>query len=662
MTTALAHAERLLAAKPADAETQAREILKAVPGHPQALHLLGAALRAQGDLAGARAILEPLAAQQTMAAVVHFELGLTLGGAGESRRALAAVARAVALNPNLTGAWRALGDVLTLAADTDAADEAYNRHIKASAKDPRLLEAATALCDNRLAVAERALREFLKQYPTDVAAIRMLAEAGSRIGRMEDAEKLLARCLELAPGFTAARHNYATILYRQAKAEPALVQINELLRHEPHNPNYRVLKAAALSMLGDTAEAIELYEAVLKAHPQQAKVWMSYGHALKTIGRQKDSVAAYRHAIALLESLGEAYWSLANLKTFVFTPAEIATMEAQLARSDLAETDRFHLHFALGKALEDVERYPESFAHYEKGNALRLKSIEHDSEGMREHVERSRALFTPDFFAAHAGSGNKAPDPIFIVGLPRAGSTLIEQILSSHSQVEGTMELPDIISIARRLGGRKKKEQPKTYPDVLRDLSSAQLEELGSEYLARTRIQRKLERPFFIDKMPNNFAHVGLIHLILPNAKIIDARRHPLACCFSGFKQHFARGQNFSYSLEELGRYYTDYVALMSHFDSVLPGRVHRVIYETMVDDPEGEIRRLLQYCGLPFEEQCLRFYDTDRTVRTASSEQVRMPIFREGLEQWRHFEPWLGPLKDALGPLLAHYPEVPAG
>ncbi|HEY1709948.1 MAG TPA: sulfotransferase [Rhizomicrobium sp.] len=660
LATALSHTERLLATNPRAAEMQAREILRAVPGHPQALTLAAAGLRGQGRYDEAEAILAPLAAQQPNASAVHLELGLTLGALGEGKRALAAVARAIALKPSLFEAWRALGDLLTLADDRDNADAAYARHIKASVHNPQLVQAAGALCDGKLAIAERLLRDFLKEHPTDVAAIRMLGETGMRLGRFDDAENLFARCVELAPSFEPARHNYATVLYRKGNAAKSLEQVETLLARDPRNPNYRSLKAAALSQLGETKDAAAIYEALLKSYPQQPKAWMSYGHALKTLGRQAESIAAYRKAIAQQPTLGEAYWSLANLKTFRFTPEEIAQMEVQLARGDLEDEDRFHLDFALGKALEDAGAFAQSFAHYEKANALRRKTVDYSAAENTAHVARSIALFTPEFFASRKGSGSDAPDPIFVVGLPRAGSTLVEQILSSHSAVEGTMELPDILSLARRLSRRKRPAEPSLYPEALRDLDPPALKALGEEYLERTRVQRKTGRPFFIDKMPNNFAHIGLIHLILPNARIIDARRHPLGCCFSGFKQHFARGQAFTYSLDDIGRYYADYVALMAHFDAVLPGRIHRVFYERMVDNPEAEVRALLAYCGLPFEDACLRFYETERLVRTASSEQVRMPIFRDGLDQWQNFDPWLAPLKAALGPVLASYPQAP--
>jgi tetratricopeptide (TPR) repeat protein len=471
---------------------------------------------------------------------------------------------------------------------------------------------------------------------------------------------LLERCLELAPGFLAARHNYAMVLHRRNKTVEALAQIDKVLAREPNNPGYRNLKAAILARVGDYDRAIKLYAEILAEYPQHAKVWMSYGHALKTAGQQSDCVAAYRRCIALSPEMGEAYWSLANLKTFRFTVADLDTMRAQLERTDIGDEDRFHFDFAMGKALEDAGDYAASFRHYAQANERRRRGIRYEASDLSEHVRRSKEVLTEDFFRARAGVGSNAPDPIFVVGLPRAGSTLIEQILSSHPLVEGTMELPDVMSIARGLGERKTRAEISKYPDVLTSLDAAEFREFGERYLSQTRIQRKSNAPYFIDKMPNNFEHVGLIHLMLPNARIIDARRHPLGCCFSGFKQHFARGQFYSYSLEDLARYYRDYAELMAHFDAVLPGRVHRVIYESMVEDTEAEIRRLLDYCGLPFDERCLRFYENDRAVRTASSEQVRRPIFKDGVDQWRHYEPWLEPLRTALGPVLEHYPAVP--
>ncbi|MFZ1834057.1 MAG: sulfotransferase, partial [Pseudomonadales bacterium] len=477
--------------------------------------------------------------------------------------------------------------------------------------------------------AEARLRAHLRESPTDVAALRMFAEVAARLGRQEDAEHLLERCLELAPGFDAARQNYALVLYRSNKPEAALAEIATLLAIEPRNPGYRNLKAIVLGHIGEYTQAIELFGELLAEYPGSAKVWMSYGHALKTAGDTEQSVVAYRKCIALEPGLGEAWWSLANLKTLRFDAADLAAMRAALAREDLADEDRLHFEFAIGKALEDGAEYADSFAHYAEGNRVRRAGIHYSADATSARVQRTLETFTADFFATRAGFGCAARDPIFVVGLPRSGSTLIEQILSSHSAVEGTMELPEIRALGDML--RERAEGGDSYHAALAAMDAAQLGTLGESYLERTRIQRKTAAPFFIDKMPNNIMHLGLIHQILPNARIIDARRHPMACCFSGFKQHFARGQHFSYSLPDIGRYYADYVRLMAHFDAVLPRRVHRVFYERMVGDTEVEVRRLLDYCGLPFEAGCLRFFENERPVRTASSEQVRQPIYTGG-------------------------------
>ncbi|MGD9597894.1 MAG: sulfotransferase [Steroidobacteraceae bacterium] len=657
---ALAHATRLLHIDPRLAAEQADEILAVAPGHPIAQLTLGSAYRLQGDAGRALGVLEPLVRTQPHWGVAQLELGLALAQAHRGDDAIFALRRAVELKPDLPDAWRILGDHLTLLGETEAADAAYARHIRHSTRDPRLLEPAAALCEGRIADAEHQLRAHLMQHPTDVAAIRMLAEVGARIGRCGDAEKLLTRCLELAPGFLAARHNLAVVLQKQAKLAAAVAETELLLKADPGNPGFRNLAASIAARLGDMPRAIGIYAEVLREYPRQPKLWMSYGHTLKTAGRLDEAIDAYRRSLDLAPHLGEAWWSLANLKTLRFSAADITAMRGQLARTDLEDVDRFHVDFALGKALEDAEDYAASFGHYAAANRLRRNSIVWSAADYATHVQRSKAVLTPEFFAARTGWGTAAPDPIFIVGLPRAGSTLIEQILASHSLVEGTMELPDIIQIARELGGATARGPASRYFETLAQLGPGECGQLGERYLAQTRIQRRSERPFFIDKMPNNFAHIGLIQLVLPKAKIIDARRHPLGCCFSAFKQHFARGQAFSYSLEDVGRYYHDYVELMAHYDTVLPGRVHRVIYEQLVDDTEGEVRRLLEYCDLPFEPTCLEFHANERAVRTASSEQVRRPIYRDGVDQWRHYEPWLEPLKRALGPIIDHYPEPP--
>ncbi len=660
LDVALAHAARLLERDPRLAAQQAGEILKVVPGHPRARLVLGAAQRIAGHTRAALEVLEPLAREQPQSAAVQLELGIARGEAGQASAATAALLHALKLQPDSPDAWRLLADQRDAAGDAAGADQARAHYMKAATRDPRLLQAAAALVDNQLPVAEAHLRAHLQAYPSDVAALRMLAEVAARLRRYTDAQQLLERCLELAPSFDAARHNYATVLNRQGNAAAALSQVERLLHKEPRNPGYRNLQAAVLANLGDYAESIKVYEAVLKEFPRQPKVWLSYGHSLKTAGRQAESVAAYRHAIGMQPTLGEAYWSLANLKTHRFSDADLSALRTALARQDLEPDDRLHFEFSLGKALEDQACYEESFAHYQAGNEIRRHSHPYSADDNSKFVSRSKAVFTREFFAAHAAAGATARDAIFILGLPRAGSTLLEQILASHSLVEGTMELPHIPRIAREIAGRAGADGQPHFPQAVAALSDGQLRALGERYLSETRIVRKADAPFFIDKMPNNCLYVPLIHLMLPNARIIDARRHPLGCCFSCFKQHFARGQNYTYSLEDIGRYYHDYVELMAHVDAVLPGRVHRVYYEAIIEDTEAETRRLLDYCRLPFEAGCLRFYENVRAVRTASSEQVRQPIFREGLDHWQHYLPWLDPLKAALGAVLAAYPEVP--
>lgn len=520
-----------------------------------------------------------------------------------------------------------------------------------STYDPRLVRAALAMNANDLPTAEPLLRALLKDNPFDVRAIRLFAELAGRIGRYQDAENLLRRAIELAPHFTPARANLALILYRTHRAGEALEELARVTAEDPDNIGVANLQAAAFGRIGEFDEALALYAQVLKDMPGQPKVWMSYGHMLKTVGRQAEGVAAYRRALDLTPTLGEVWWSLANLKTVRFSDADIAAMEAALGDAAITPEDRWHLDFALGKALEDRSEPQRAFAHYAAGNALRKKRMPYKAEETAAQVDRMIAVTTPALVAGLGGKGCAARDPIFVLGMPRAGSTLVEQILASHSQVEGTSELGDIALLVRGLAD---------YPAGLEHVDAERLCALGEDYIERTRIQRHTERPMFVDKMPNNWLHVPFIKLILPNARIIDARRDPLACCFSNFKQHFARGQGFTYSLEDVGRYYRDYVRLMSHVDAVMPGAVHRVIHERMIEDTESEVRALLAYCGLPFEPACLDFHKTERAVRTASSEQVRRPINRDGTEAWKPFEPWLGELKTALGDVLDAYPASP--
>ena len=562
--------------------------------------------------------------------------------------------------PNDSKALCLMATARRAAGDDKAAQMAERAAVKAASADGELVEAASALVENDIPLAERLLKRRLRADPFDFPALRLLAEVAARLGRFADSEKILRQTLVMAPSFEEARVNLAQLLNRENRAPEALAILDGMKPSRELADSTRNLRAAILGRVGRYDDAIALYRAGLKQRPREAKLWMSLGHMLKTVGHQEEGIAAYRRAIALRPSLGEVWWSLANMKTVRFDEADAAAMRAALDDDSIEPADRWHHHFALGKYEEDRKQDADSWAHYEAANRLRAADLRHSADTETRLVDRSIALMDRAFFAAREGQGDPASDPIFIVGMPRAGSTLIEQILASHSQVEGTMELPDMIAIARLIGDRQSDDPNDNYPANIDRLDGAALRAMGADYLQRTRIQRKEGTPFFIDKMPNNWQHVGLIRLILPNAKIIDARRHPLDCGFSNFKQHFASGQSFSYDLTDMGRYYADYVRLMAHIDAVQPGAVHRIIHERLLDNPEAEVRALLAFCGLDFEDSCLRFYENKRAVRTASSEQVRQPLSRDAVDRWRRFEPWLGPLKEALGPALVRWDDAP--
>jgi tetratricopeptide (TPR) repeat protein len=649
LQTALGNALGLLKRDPGLAQEQAEEILRVYPDTPKAKRILASALYHQRKPQKALDVLTPMLAEFAASPDFLHEIAQCYGAVGLGEKAIDALRKAVSLDPKHAPAWQSLGHQLKVAGDDAGSQQAFERHFALSTQHPELVEAVKLLREGKLGKAEKIVRELLKQYPLDVSAIHVLADIGIKVRQLNDARHLLERCLELAPDFHAARHSYALVLLRLQKPEAALDETERLLLQEPNNPSFLVLKASILVRIGDHEGALDIYEKVLKNYPNQARAQMSYGHTLKTVGRLDESIEAYRKCISLSPEVGEAYWSLANLKTFRFSDEDIENMRKQVTAEGGDADDQSHLAFALGKALEDRGDYDESFHFYRRGNAIRR--IEHKHNPRVNVLDSVRQVQTLDkaFFDERKGWGCPSPETIFIVGLPRAGSTLLEQILASHSQVEGTTELQDIIAISRKLGGRSRENPSGKYPEILRQMTAEQFRELGESYLETTRIQRT-GSPIFIDKMPNNFRHIGLIHLILPNSKIIDARRHPMGGCFSGFKQLFAHGQTFTYGLEDIGKYYRDYVRLMDHWDAVLPGRVHRVQYEEMVSDTEAQIRALLDYCGLEFEEQCLRFYETERAVRTPSSEQVRKPIYKESMEQWRHYESHLGPLKEALG------------
>jgi tetratricopeptide (TPR) repeat protein len=431
--------------------------------------------------------------------------------------------------------------------------------------------------------------------------------------------------------------------------------LETLLKLEPHNRHYKTLYASTAVGLGEHEKAVTLYRELLVDAAQPADLHLSIAHSFKALGKQQESIQSYHAAAHARPAFGDAYWSLANLKTYRFNDTEIARMRDEESSSAVAPADRYHLCFALGKAYEDRAQYAESWAYYERGNALKRAESRYRPEILETNTRKQIEVCSREFFANRRGFGAAAADPIFILGLPRSGSTLLEQILASHSQVEGTQELADIPRVVLSLQDRIPDLDNPRYPGVLAGMNAEEFLRLGEKYLADTRIYRS-GKPYFIDKMPNNFRHIGLIHLMLPNAKIIDARREPMACCFGNLKQLFANGQEFTYSMEDIARYYRTYLELMSHWNSVLPGKVLQIEHESVVEDLEGNVRRMLDFCGLAFEPACLEFHKTTRSVRTASSEQVRRPIFREGLDQWKQYEPWLQPLKDWLGDAQLRY------
>ena len=637
-------AASLLATQPREAEAMARQLANLAPSDPRPALVLASALRRQGDAEAALNILLPLAKAWPKAATTRYELGVSLAALGREADALEALRLAVSLKPDLPEAWGALGELHFRRGEVEASDAAYAQQ-GLWATEPRLRPAAEALAKGELERAEQMLADLIRAKPDDVAALHLMGDLYIRRERFADAETLLSSALVLHPERKGARFLLANAYFQQQKAREARDTLAPLLAEAPDDAAYLNLQAAVLALLGRDDLVIGVYDRLLAAYPSQPRIWLNAGHALRTVGRTEEAIAAYRRCLALAPQTGDAYWSLANLKAVRFTPEDEEAMAVALTRPDLADDDRLHLHFALGKALEDARQFGPAFQHYAEGAAIRRRKTPYDASLLTAQIDAALKTFTADFFDQRRDLGDPSPEPIFILGLPRSGSTLIEQILASHSKVEGTMELPHIGHLAQAFNASE--------PEGVARLTPHQLKEMGQAYLRASTDHRRLGRPYFIDKMPNNFVHLALIRLILPNAKIIDARRHPLGVCFSAFKQHFALGQNFSYDLTDLGLYYRDYLRLARHMHAVQPGRVHTLFYEDMVEDTEAEVRRLLDYCGLAFEPSCLTFYQTERAVRTVSSEQVRQPIYRGGLEQWRNFEPDLGPLKAALGGAL---------
>jgi tetratricopeptide (TPR) repeat protein len=577
----------------------------------------------------------------------------------DAPRAIEAYEHAVRINPALPAAWGMLEGLYKLVGDEGQRQLAAAHVQKLKSVAPDVITATGLFCEGELTAAEKLIRAFLLRHGDDVEAMRLLARIGVAREVLDDAEVLLAAALKMAPDYIELRRDYACVLLDRHKDAEAIAQLDDLLKIDPKNIDYRTLRATASVGLGDHEGGLRRFAEVLadtnQTSPLAADLHLSIAHSLKTLGRRAESIDEYRKAIEVRPKFGDAYWSLANLKTYQFSAEEIAQLEAAEADPSTALIDRYHLCFALGKAYEDLKSYDVSFRFYERGNALKRAESRYRAELLEQNTANQKRVCTREFFLERAGYGAASREPIFILGMPRAGSTLLEQILASHSQVEGTQELANVPRAVLDLQGYNPDLNNPRYPGCLATMSADEVRALGEKYLADTQIYRT-GNLHFIDKMPNNFRHVGLIHLMLPNAKIIDARREPMACCFGNFKQLYARGQEFVYSIDDIARYYRTYLELMEHWDAALPGRVLRVHHEDVVDDLEGSVRRILDYCELPFEPACLEFHRTERSVRTASSEQVRQPIYREGLDQWKNYEPWLGSLKEALGDALVRY------
>jgi tetratricopeptide (TPR) repeat protein len=620
-----------------------------VPQNRDVLYVLAVSQRCLGRVTDALETLARFEGLHPEYGRLFQERGHCYRAVGENAAAIEAYGQAVALHGALPASWKALAELHRMAGNHAEAENAAHQAAKVAELPPAVVTAANLMAEGDLDGAERMVRAFLQSHGNHIEAMRLLAQIGMKLDVLDDAEFLLESVLVFAPGYHAARYDYILVLALRHKHARALQEAQKLLEIDPANRAFRTACANAHVGLGNHEEALRIFRELAAEAADSPDLQLSMAHAQKTLGRQSDAIDSYRAAAALRPSFGDAYWSLANLKTYRFTDAEILKMREQIAADSNALADRYHLCFALGKALEDRAEYEESFRYYAQGNALKRSESPYDVGKVERSARRQAEVCTREFFAARRDYGCDRTDPIFIVGLPRAGSTLLEQILASHSKVEGTMELADVARLATLINGREPHDSSAKYPKVLTSLSAAEVKRLGEKFIADTQVYRTGKR-FFIDKMPNNFRHLGLIHLILPNAKIIDARREPMACCFSNFKQLFASGQEFTYSLEDLGRYFRAYVELMAHWEAVLPGKILKVQHESVVLDLEGNVRRMLDFCGLDFEPQCVEFYKTERSVRTPSSEQVRRPIFREGLDQWRHYEPWLNPLMAALG------------
>ena len=632
-----------------EAEKHTEKILNDFPRNAEALYILAVCQRYLNRLEEALKTLSKLKKIRPEYGRAFREEGHVCVKAGFVSQALNAYRHAVNLNNSLIASWAGLTKILKSQGKEKNANITQHEYEKLKALPVELLSVRNMIAEGKNFQAERLCRNFLMENKKNIEGMRLLASLGVAADVLDDAEFLLEKALEYEPHNNFARNDYMEVLYKRQKYQKSLKQAEILRNKEPKNLKYQIAYANQAVAVGKYAKALKIYDQANKALPNNPELRLVHGHALKTIGNVDEAIEAYRKSYNARNDYGDAYWSLANLKTYRFTPDEVLLMDEKESSTSTIITDRIHLNFALGKHYEDSKLFDKSFVHYERGNELQQSQQHYKKEHMTDVLNLQIEYCNSTLFKRKKKFGHDGADPIFIVGLPRAGSTLLEQILASHSKVEGTLELPNIPALAYKLAGRKTVNETPDYPKNLSTLSAEILEKFGKDYLDETRIHRT-KLPHFIDKMPNNFRHIALIHLILPNAKIIDARRNPMACCFSGFKQLFASGQQFSYGLEEIGTYYKDYVEVMNHWDKVLPGKILRVQYEDVVSNLENEVTRILEYCNLPFEDNCISFHKTERNVRTPSSEQVRQPIYKSGLEQWKNYEPWLDPLKKSLG------------
>ena len=628
--------------------------LEVEPGNLEARYALAVAQRHQRRWTEALSTLSAVLQAKPDFGRAHQEAGYNQIALKNFAQARAAFERATGADASLVNSWKCLAKLCRDQGQAAQSARAQAQAAHLETLPAELLAAMGCLAEERLAEAEQLCKRFLRANKTHVEGMRLLAEVAIRSRVYDQAEFLLESCVAFEPGHRDARIQYVNILLRVQKFAQALAQADILMAEFPRDAElFRPLYAAACAGVGKNEAAIANYRMLMERQPENPAHPVSLAHLHKAEGDIDRAAALYRQAYGIKPDHGDAYWSLANTKSYVFTEEEMARMAAAQEDPATGEEDRIQLCFALGKAWEDRREWERSFRHYARGNALKQPKTDHSPRQLEVRVGSQIEVCTEELFIQKRGLGLEAPDPIFIVGLPRAGSTLLEQILASHSQVDGTMELHNILNLAKRLRGRDETPGgPPRYPKILAELEDDYFRRFGQQFIDDTRAYRG-EAPFFIDKMPNNFFHVGLIRLILPRAKVIDARRHPMACCFSGFKQLFGEGQEFSYGLWEIGNYYRQYVKLMDHWEQVLPGFVLRVQHEDVVADLEAQVRRLLDFCGLPFERACVHYHETQRNIRTPSAQQVRQPISKAGLEQWRNYEPWLAPLKDGLGPAL---------